>query len=296
MIDDLRAMAIFATTVQLGSFRAAAERLDLSPSVVSYTISALEKRLQTTLLYRSTRKLSLTAEGETLYQHAVPMLDAATQGLDAINQTQHELRGQLSISITSALLESELNEALSTFLVQHPGVNFKLEYSDQQTDLIGRGVDLAIRAGRLEDSSLKSRRLGQIARALVCSRTYYDRHSAPTSAQDLAQWDWVQLDMMPSERTLISPNGEAQLIRGQSRLRVNSVVAMTQYCLAGMGLCTPPTQMVTKALQQGLLVEVLPDWQVTAIPYYAVWPNSTVGNEIRSRLLTFLQQRGAINL
>ena len=295
MIDDLRAMAIFATTIQLGSFRAAAGRLNLSPSVVSYTIGALEKRLHTTLLYRSTRRLSLTTEGETLYQHAVAMLEAANRGLDAINQTQRELRGHLSISITSALLESALNEALSAFLVQHPSVQFKLEYSDQQTDLISRGVDLAIRAGRLEDSSLKSRRLGQIPRVLVCSKAYFDSHTIPTSPHDLAQWDWVQLGMMPSERTLIGPDGETQSVSGQSRLTVNSVVAMTQYCIAGMGLCTPPAQMVATALKQGVVIEVLPDWQVTPIPYYALWPNTAVGNEIRTRLLTFLNQRGIVN-
>ncbi|GHA10678.1 transcriptional regulator [Arenicella chitinivorans] len=295
MIDDLRAMAIFATTVQHGTFRAAAKQLNLSPSVVSYTITALEKRLQTTLLYRSTRKLSLTAEGESLYRHAVIMLDAASRGLNAINQSQHELRGRLSISITSALLESALNEALSAFLVQHPSVYLNLEYSDQQTDLIGRGVDLAIRAGQLEDSSLKSRRLGQIPRTLVCSKAYFDNQAAPTSPHDLAQWDWVQLGMMPLERTLTSPEGETQAIRGRSRLTVNSVVAMTQYCVAGMGLCTPPAQMVTNAIEQGILIEVLPGWQVTPIPYYALWPNTTVDNEIRTRLLSFLHQRGIVN-
>ena len=115
MIDELRAMALFAETIKQGSFRGAAKVLNLSPSVVSYQISQLEQRLGSALIYRSTRKLSLTHEGEVLYTHALQMLDCAQQGLSKVAANAQELTGKLTITLLAALIRSPLNQQIARF-------------------------------------------------------------------------------------------------------------------------------------------------------------------------------------
>ena len=121
MIDDLKAMAIFAETVKRGSFRAAAKSLQLSPSVVSYQISQLEERLGTTLLYRSTRKLSKTAEGEILFNHATVMLDQAELGIQ--NVSGHNMAtGKLNITLPLSMTSDVITKQIADFSKQNPGI------------------------------------------------------------------------------------------------------------------------------------------------------------------------------
>ena len=114
MIDELRAMAIFAETIKQGSFRGAAKELNLSPSVVSYQVTQLEKSVGTALIYRSTRQLSLTSQGKVLYQHATGMVQAAQQGLNQIILGQQELTGMLTLTLPSALIKSEISKKNSS--------------------------------------------------------------------------------------------------------------------------------------------------------------------------------------
>lgn len=288
MIDDLRAMAIFAEAIKQGSFRAAAKELSLSPSAISYNISELEKRLGTALIYRTTRKLSLTAQGKHLFEHATKMIVAAEQGLNEVSPSNGELRGNLTISITSALVNSDLNVYISEFSKLHSAITFKIIYSDIQEDLVGEGIDLAFRAGELANSTLKSKRIGNIERTLACSTEYLANRKMPASPDDLVDWDWIRHEMMPDYRTLLDKNNNKKMIKGTSNFSVNSVVAMAQLCICGSGLATPPTVMIENELRNGALIEILPNWSVVPIPYYAVWPGNIVPNINSVRFLQFL--------
>lgn len=288
MIDDLRAIAIFAELVRQGSFRRAAKVLALSPSVVSYHVTQLEKRLGVALIYRSTRKISLSHEGETLYCHAEEMLAAAQQGLGKISDLSREPSGRLTITLPSALTRAQLTCRIAEFSRLHPGIELRILYSDRTHDLIAEGIDLAIRAGDLADSTLKSRRIGQVERRLVCAPAYLANRPRPNHPQDLASWEWIRLAMLPQRRTLIGPNDERVTVEYASRLSVDSVEAMTQFCLQGLGLATPPRHLVETALNLGELVEVLPAWRVEAIPIYALWPANDAPHGNTRRLLDFL--------
>jgi len=291
MIDDLRAMAIFAEAIKQGSFRAAAKELSLSPSAISYNISELEKRLGTALIYRTTRKLSLTAQGKHLYKYANEMIIAAEQGINEISPSSGELRGNLTLSITSALVSSDLNVYISEFSKLHSGITFKISYSDIQEDLVGNGIDLAFRAGELADSTLKSKRIGNIDRTLVCSAEYMSSKKVPTKPDDLTEWDWIALEMMPHFRTLVDKKNNTKEIKGKGNISVDSVVALTQLCICGLGLATPPTAMIEEELKNGILVEILPVWSVAPIPYYAVWPSNIVPNVNAVNFLQFLADK-----
>jgi len=289
MIDELRSMAIFAETIKQGSFRAAAKTLKLSPSVVSYQITQLEKMLGTPLIYRSTRKLSLTSEGKGLYENALKMIQAANQGLNQVISAKQTLSGSLSLSLPSALIKSEISNKIAEFSKLHPDLNFRLFYTDHRQDIIHKGIDIAFRAGEMDDSNLMSMRIGEIKRKLVCSSTYWKENKAPAVLADLAKWNWIKLEMLPNHRTLVNCDGEKSEIYFESNICVNSVEAMTQLCINGAGVATPPDFLITREISNNELVELLPHWQVEPIPLYAVWPNNIVQNTSVKRLLDFLR-------
>ncbi|MFT5294296.1 MAG: DNA-binding transcriptional LysR family regulator [Colwellia sp.] len=288
MIDELRAIAIFAETIKQGSFRAAAKVLKLSPSVVSYQVSQLEEFIGTALIYRSTRKLSLTSEGTVLYEYALNMVQAAQQGLNQIALEKVELKGTLTVTLPSALIKSNISKKIAQFSKIHPYLNFKLFYTDDRQDLILQGIDLAFRAGEMDDSNLKSKRIGEINRKLVCSYDYFHSNMSPISPQSLTTWNWIKLDMLPNHRTLINSSGERCEINFESNISVNNVEAMTQLCINGAGIATPPDYLIEKEIENNTLIELLPNWQVNPIALYAVWPNNVFQNSSAKRLLDFL--------
>ncbi|WP_028301600.1 LysR family transcriptional regulator [Oceanospirillum beijerinckii] len=294
MIDDLKAIAIFAETVRQGSFRGAAKVLGLSPSVVSYHVSQLEQRLGNALLYRSTRKLSLTHKGEVLYQHAQLMLNAAQSGLEQIMPENAEPSGKLSISLPSVLSQSYISKEIAAFALRYPKVELNIMSTDTRQHLIKEGIDLAIRIGEMGDSSLKAKRLGAIKRKLVCSRALWQQQcqnqdqTDGTSPHRLETLPWIKLAMLPNSRTLIRPDGEKIRLHFHSQTTVNDVTLMTQLCKHGLGIATPPDYLIEHALADGSVIELLPDWQVESIPFYGVWPANASMNSNARHLLSYL--------
>ncbi len=288
MIDELRAMAIFAEVVKLGSFRAAAKSLNLSPSVVSYHISQLEQQVGTALLYRSTRKLSLSHEGEILIKHIEAMMHSAQQGLELINSQQAIVKGKLTVTLPTALIKSTVTERISQFAKQYPYVELNLIYSDLREDLLANGIDLAISAGRLSNSTLKAKRIGEITRTLVCQPKLYRSQKQPTLPQHLMSWQWIKLAMLPNFRIFQHPQLGEVKVEFQHQITVNNVEAMLQLALLGHGLATPATYQVTELLAQHQLIQPLPEWHIAPIPLYAVWPNNVTEKSLVKRLIAFI--------
>ncbi|WP_286233990.1 LysR family transcriptional regulator [Thalassotalea sediminis] len=290
MIDDLKSMAVFAEVVRFGSFRSAAKSLALSPSVISYHISQLETKLNTALLYRSTRSLSLTSQGEEFFQHVQTMLSSAQMGLDQIHTELGGLSGRLTISLPTALIRAPLTEKIVAFSNKHPQVDLSLHYTDEQQNIIAQGIDLAIRAGRLEDSGLKAKRIGEIERCLVCSEDYFAKHNKPIAPQNLMTWRWIKLSMLKNERTFTHHKHANAVVKYRHKIAVNSVDAMTELALLGAGLATPPSYLVKHHIESGKLIHVLPDWQIESIPLYALWPANIAKQSLTLQLLNFIQE------
>ena len=225
MIDELRAIAIFTETIKRGSFRAAAKSLGLSPSVVSYQVSQLEKKLGTALMYRSTRSLSLTHEGHILFKHGIDILNSAGTAIDKINGQSDVLTGRLVVTLPSALINSQMTKDLAQFKSMHPKLSLTLKYDDDHQDIIEGGIDLAIRAGTLKDSDLKSRSIGAISRVLVCASQYLKTKERPRQLSDVASWDWIGLESLPNQRTFEGPEGQYFNLDYQVNTVVNSVLA-----------------------------------------------------------------------
>ena len=274
MLDDLRALVVFAKTVELGSFKAASSAMGISPSVASYHISQLEQRHGIALLYRSTRKLSLSDEGKRLYEHARVVVDEAENCLDILARDTETPSGKLTLSLPAVLTQSELSEQIAAFSKSYPKVSLSITYTDVRQDLIAEGIDVAIRIGALKDSNLKSRRVGALKRYLVCSPDYYESMEQPSTPADLETWNWVGLGMLPASRTFKHDSGASISTRNHSNIEVNSVEATCQLALLGLGLASPPDFLVKEKIEQGKLIHVLPEWNIDDIDVFAVWPEN----------------------
>ena len=286
MIDDLKAMAIFAEIVKRNSFRGAAKSLNLSPSVISYQITKLEERLGTALIYRSTRKLSLTAEGEKLNKHAIEMLNQAELGIR--NVSGHDVAiGKLNITLPLSMNSDILTQQLADFSLANPGIEIHFIYSDERLDLVAEGIDIAFSLGSLPDSRLNVKKLGDKKRTLVCSPDYYAKHPKPVTPDCLKEWNWIRHDMLPGNRNLIK-NGKKVVLGLTGNVSANSAEAMVEMAARGLGLTTAAHWLIEDYLKTNKLVHVLPDWDVEPMPLYAVWHgNITEGSNTR-RLLNFI--------
>ncbi len=286
MIDDLKAMAIFAETIKRGSFRAAANALDLSPSVVSYQITKLEERLGSALIYRSTRKLSMTAEGEVLYAHATHMMDQAELGIRSVSGHDHAT-GRLNVTLPLSMNGDILTEQLAAFARENPGIDCHFIFDDARLDLVAEGIDIAFSLGSLPDSALNVKRIGTRGRTLVCSPDYYKKHEEPHHPRDLKDWDWIKHDILPGNRTLYK--GKERVDTNLTgHVSANSSVAMVEFTVAGLGLCTAGDWLIEDHLKEGRLIRVLPEWDVEEMPLYAVWHGNISDCSNTRRLLNFL--------
>lgn len=291
MIDKLRSMAIFATVVEQGSFRAAARHLELAPSRVSQSVSGLEKELGITLLYRSTRQLSLTSEGQALYSNVKAMLQSAEAGLDAINQISKNTVGELRVTAPEFVTQTGMLDVFTEFLNTHPGVSVKFNFSDHPQDLIKEGFDVGIRAGMAKDSELMTRTVGETGRLLVASPHYVALKDQPESPEHLADWNWIQFAVRPERMELYSYKGEKKIIDTTSRVEVDSANALYQFAKRGMGLTPLPEKLANSGISRGELIHILPDWKLLPLQLQAIWPDKSRRENLALTFVRFLADK-----
>ncbi len=289
MFDNLRAMGVFAEVVRQGSFRGAARKLGVSAAALSQTVSQLETRLDTALLYRSTRKLTPTDAGQRLLVHAQALLDTAARAEQELGHRDGTLRGVLRLTVPSGLIHAPITGKIAAFAKRHPALSLELSFSDIQQDLIAQGIDLAIRAGDMPDSSLRRQRIGSIQRLLVCHPDMIPAHAPLETPNDLMHLDWVQLAMMPAFKTFTHPQHAAINLPVSGRIQVDNIAGMLEMCKRGLGLATPPDYMVRDDIAAGRLCHLLSDWQVAPIPVYAVQPDSKIPNAAAQALIAALR-------
>jgi DNA-binding transcriptional LysR family regulator len=292
MIENLKALAVFAKVVEHSSFRAAARELELSPSVASHHVSALERRLGVSLLYRSTRHLALTPDGEQLYASARAMIENAERGLDTAAGLASAPRGKLRITAPALLAETRFCRDLAAFARDYPSVQLSVTFSERRHDLLRDGLDVALRFGGLADSSLKVRRLTEMARTLAATPSYMRGRPTPRALRDLAGWDIIQLGARPPELELVPPGKSRPLsLTYVPRIVFDSIAAVREMVIAGLGVAVLPEFMARKERGQRRLVDVLPRWRVPAVPVFAVWPGGTPRPSLTLTFVDFIGPR-----
>ena len=291
MLNKLRQIAIFSKTVEHGSFRKAAVALRLSPSVVSHHIAKLEEELGVALLYRSTRSLSLTSDGEALLASAQAVIDAAEEFLSTASREKAQLIGELTISLPAVSAQSALVSHIGDFAKLHPNVTLQLDFSDTPRDIIRDGVDLAIRMGVLEDSGLKARKLFDVPRNAVASAAYVKSKQKNASLEDIETWDWLELSQIGLNNIFTFPEGSEQTFRPKSSLRVNSAFAILEFVLNDNGVAVLPSYLVEQEVAIGNLVYVLPEYDIRTIGVFAVWPPNAPKGGLTHRLVEYLKEK-----
>jgi DNA-binding transcriptional LysR family regulator len=296
MLHALRPLAVFAKTVEAGSFRAAAAQLGLAPSVVSHHVAGLEARLGEALLYRSTRRLTLTRAGERLIGPARDMVAAAEDGLDAVAGRARQPIGALRVTAPAVLAAGDTIGDLAAFARAHPGVALDLAFADARVDLVAAGIDLALRMGRLADSGLKTLRLGSVPRVLVAAPAYLAGRAPARHPRNLAAWDWLHLSPVPRHvvfRRAGAGAGAPVRVGFGPRLAADSATALARLAEAGLGLAECPHYLVAEALARRRLAVVLPGWTLGGLDIHAVWHANAPRAGLVRRLVDFLKARAA---
>lgn len=295
MIDRLRQMAIFAKAIDHGSFRGAARELRLSPSVVSHHISQLEEHLGVALIYRTTRKLSLTREGERLLSATHKMLEAVEGELNALSAGASEPSGELRITAPSVLSKSTFTDMMAAFATTYPRVNLSLDFSDERKELIDDKFDVAIRMVLKAKSSTSTRKLFQVGRKLVASPSFLDRHPTAREPADLGEWVWLELAPVRNAPTTLRKAGTQQTVRQKtSHLSCNDAQALYRLARAGAGLAVVPEFLVTDDLAAGHIKNVLPDWEVDPLVVFAHWPPNAPKNGLIKLLVDELSRSRSV--
>ena len=292
MLEDLRPLALFAKVIELGSFRAAARAYGLSASVVSHHVSELESRFGVPLLYRSTRRLALTPDGESLLLPARAMMEAAQRGVDALSGRSATPDGLLRVTAPAFFAETPFPQGLAAFLNSYPRAQLTVSFSDGPRDLLRDGLDLALRIGKLEDSAYKVRKLAEMQRLLVASPAYVESRRSARQPRELAEWDFVKLTSRPAELRLRAPNRRGvATVQFVSRVSVDSASAMRALVVEGAGIAALPEVMVRRELERGALIEVLPRWRLVSLGVYAVRPMGTAASRLTQLFVDFMEPR-----
>lgn len=286
MLDQLRQVAIFAKTIDHGSFRGAAREIGLSPSVVSHHISALEEHLGVALIYRTTRKLALTKEGEQLLASTHPMFEAVEGVLSELSNSASNPAGELRVATPSILIHSQLTDMLSVFSMQHPGVKLILDYSDERQDIITGGYDIAIRMGLKRKSASTTRALFQVQRRLVASSDYLKNCPSVTTPQEIEDWDWIELTPVRHIKpTFRKPKSKQRTIKPVAHIAANDALAVYHLARAGAGLAVVPELLAVEGIKSGAVKYVLPDWKLDPIEVFAAWPSNAPRNGLINLLV-----------
>lgn len=273
VMDDLKRMAIFAAVVQHGSMSGAARALGMSTSAVSQQVRKLESDGGVTLLHRSTRKLALTEAGQRYHAGCAAMWAAAEQARAELAASRGAPSGELRLSATVGFA-LHIAPALGAMLAAHPALRLRLLVDDAAIDLIDARIDLAVRFGRLHDSTWAARRLCGMQWVLAASPHWVAAHGMPQEPQALMAHSWLGLarDGGGLIVDLQSPSGDSQSLRVEPRIASNNQLSIQQMCEAGLGLALVGSMDAHEALQAGRLVRLLPGWSFGRLDIWAVTP------------------------
>ena len=274
MLDQLRAMGVFACVVEKSSFSGAARDLGITTSAVSQQIRSLEHEMDVTLLHRSTRKLSLTEAGQAFFLSCQEMLAAAERGKIRINELRDDLVGDLRIATTPELGAIHVIPALSHWMSAHKGLAIHFEADHRYIDLIEERIDIAIRMSlKVDDHQLTAVPLARVDQVLVASPSYLNQASPITRPEDLRHHELLPVTLMQNYQHFSFRHGlsnEVVNVDMKTRLSTNNVFVAKSLCQQGHGIARILYMDIQKELINGSLVEVLPDWQLPAYTLHAL--------------------------
>lgn len=265
---------VFSRVADAGSFSRAAQALGLSQPSTSRIVTSLETRLGVKLLLRTTRNVVLTEAGavflEKARQATADMDDAedAARGVDS-------LRGTIRLALPILYGSKAIIPALASFLERYPELRVDITMRDERQNLVAAGVDVAIRMGRLEDSTFGARKLASVQRLLVAAPAYLARRGTPRTPGQLSEHDTIlhELSSPEKSRVILWKDGVAHSVTLRGKCKVDAAPGVLAAALAGLGIANVTTVMAEQEVREGTLVRLMPEYELEALQAYAVFPS-----------------------
>ena len=273
-MDRFAQLEAFVAAANLGSFSQAARTEGVSPALIGRRIDALESRLGVRLFTRSTRRLSLTSEGQTLLDDLPALLDALRETEARISQTSAQPTGLLRLTAPAGFGRRHVAPLLPALKARYPALEFSLDLSDHFVDLVAQRVDCAIRIGELTDSSLVGVRLADNQRVVVASPNYLNHHGTPGTPADLATHQCLSLAALSGQNRgwLFRVDGQTRALRIHGALSCSDGSVLHEWCLQGHGLAWRSLWEVQADIQSGRLVSVLDSFRSPPNGIFALMP------------------------
>lgn len=261
-------MRSFVRVAERGSLSAVAREQGVGQSTITRQIAELEDAVGVPLLSRTTRRVTLTDEGRRYYANCLQILRLVEQASDDARGAQGAVAGTIRISVTAALGIRHVSRLIFAFQDIHPDIGIDLNLTDERIDLVREGVDIALRLGPLDDSSLKLRSLGRSQRLLVASPTYLDRRGRPSGPEDLAAHEGIRLsNIAGSDKLMLSgPDGAQHQVTFKGRFVADHGLAAREAVAQGRGIASAHRWLIDDLLAAGKLEPVLPDYRPSAVP------------------------------
>ncbi len=281
-LDRFLAMNVFVKVVECGSFARAAERMDLSTSAVSRHVADLESHLDTRLLNRTTRRISLTESGQAYFERVLQLL-ADLEEVEAVaGSSTAKPKGTIRLTCSVNFGARHVAPAVGAFQAVHPEVLFDISVSDRFVDLVEEGLDLAVRIGDLGNTNLIARKIGQMQLTTCASPAYLKAHGTPRNPGDLVHHNCLTYEYAPVKhqwafrehtKGKVHGTGEEVKVRIAGSVHGNNGELMAAVAAAGVGIAFEPDFIVNSFIESGKLVPILKSWLPEPSPIYAVYPS-----------------------
>lgn len=273
-MDVMQSMAVFRRVAEAGSFSAVARESDMSQSSVSKHIAALEERLGTKLLNRSTRQINLTEAGTEYYHYCVRILNEFQEAEASVGKGRIKPTGTLRLSSTAPFGKLYIIPALNNFLKKYPDIDIDYLMEDRYIDLVKEGIDLALRVGPLSDSSLIARKIGSSKRVVVASPDYLMKYGFPKKPVDLQSHNCLLFSLLktPDEWFFSSTQFGDESVSVNGRFKASSNEAIREAALSGLGIATLCEWHVSEYVKQGHLTVLMKNYELTPYDINAVYP------------------------
>jgi DNA-binding transcriptional LysR family regulator len=291
-MDRLGAMAQFVRVVEAGSFSAAARVLGQGQPAISKAVAQWEDRLGVTLLTRTTRAVTLTDAGRIFYERAKATLDAAEEAEAAAKGAGASLSGRLRICAPVTFARLHIIPTLPAFMAAHPGLELDLILDDRRIDLVEEGIDIAIRAGALADSSMVATHIAEGRRQLVGSREFWRMHRSVAAPVDLTTLPFIAYGEAPGGLDWVfAKSGATELLRCTPKLRVNALEGVREAVFAGIGFAILSEWSASDAVSNHLIETRLDDYQLPSVDLWAIFP---AGRQPSARARIFAEHMKSI--
>jgi DNA-binding transcriptional LysR family regulator len=290
-MDRLAAMQAFVLVVDTGSFSAAARRIDVGQPAISKLVAQLEDRLGVKLLVRTTRGLTPTEAGLNYYERARRSIEEADEAELAARGAGKGLSGRLRVSAAATFARLHLIPHIAQFLTDHPDLKLDVVLDDRIVDLVQEGIDVALRMGRLVDSTLTARRIASCSHAVLATPGYFARAGEPAAPADLPAHDAVIYAQRGGGATWTFKRDGAEVpVTLNDRLRISAAEGVRAAVLAHAGIAIVSQWMFTPELADGTVKAVLPDWRLPQLDLWAVFPAGRTATTKARTFISFVEK------